>query len=174
MHKLQLIGISLCLAVAAGGCEDNVAEINFERVPSSAVYVPFTTQAEWHIYGVAAPLDTRIFVKDQSLPKGYHYIDYSFTGMAGLLLTCDLQGNIHVFDRRCPVELDPVVCIQVDYSANVAKCPRCGSTYDIFGIASTSTMAGIPLSGPAQEQRFGLRRYKCVFGADNRYALLTN
>ncbi len=173
MRKLQLLGISLCLTVAAGGCVD-VVDINFERVPSSAVYVPFTTEAEWHLYGVAAPLDNKTFIKAQGLPKDYHYIDYAFTGMAGVLLTCDLHGGYHVFDRRCPVELDPAVCIQVDLNANVAKCPRCGSTYDIFCTHSTYQMAGIPLSGPAQEQHFGLRRYKCVFNADNRYALLTN
>lgn len=160
------------LALAAAGCYHSV-DINFNRVPRIKVYIPFTTAGEWDLYGAKAPLDARRFIRP-SEPAGYSYPDYSFTGFGGVLQVCDLQGTLRAYDLSCPVECQPDVRVVVDYSTNLARCPKCGSTYDVFLLNGSGPLAGAPVSGPALTSGYGLRRFNVVFGVDGRYALITN
>lgn len=137
------------------------------------VYIPFTTLGDWDAYGCKVPLDAQRFVRQLRLPSGYPYPDYSFTGFGGVLMVCDVFSNVRAFDLCCPVELNPDIRVYIDHNANCAKCPKCGSTYDVFLLNGSGRLAGGPLSGPALTDGFGLRNYNVLFGVDGRYCLIS-
>ena len=159
------------LALAAAGCYHSV-DINFERVPGVTVYVPFTTEGQWDAFGAKAPLESRRFIRGMNVPAGYPYPDYSFTGYGGVLQVCDIHGTLRAYDLSCPVECQRNVLVMVDYSTNLARCPECGSTYDVFLLDGSDQLAGAPVSGPALASGYGLRRYGVIFGVDGRYCLI--
>lgn len=167
--------LALCVLAAMGlsGCES--VDLNENRIPRTAVYLPFTTASDWHLYGIGGQygaggaLQSRRFIRQERVPSGYPYPDYSYTGFGGLLMTCDVASQLHVFDLACPVERQPDVRIVVR-DDNFAHCPKCGSVYDVFMIERNP---GSPVSGPAFADGYALRSYRIVFGADNRYALIT-
>ncbi|MDE6145631.1 MAG: hypothetical protein K2O38_08090 [Muribaculaceae bacterium] len=164
--------ICTLLALTATGCHHSI-DINFNRVPRLNIYVPFTTEGVWDSYGAKAPLDARRFIRP-SEPAGFPYQDYSFTGYGGVLQLCDLHGTLRAYDLSCPVECQRDVRVVIDYSTNLARCPKCGSTYDVFLLDVSAPLAGAPVSGPALTSGYGLRRFNVVFGVDGRYALITN
>lgn len=161
------------------GCYHSV-DINFNRVPNPGVYIPFQTEGVWQAYGCNAPLQARRFVRptiNSSLPTepaDFPYPVAANTGYGGVLQVCDLQGTPRAYDLSCPIECQRDITVTVDYGTNLAKCPKCGSTYDIFVLEGNSALAGAPVSGPAMVSGYGLRRYNVVFGVDGRYALITN
>ena len=165
---LQLF-VALMAAMAAGGCS---SDINFRRIPYARVYVAFTTEGDWNVYGAPAAMDSRRFIREDRVPADYPYSELSFTGYGGVLLTCDVYGVNHVFDLACPVERQPQVRVVVDLDAALARCPKCGSTYDVFNVNGGE--GGSPMGGMAAEERYGLTRYNMVYRADGRYALLTH
>lgn len=160
---------ALCLS----GCE--TVDLNEDRIPRTAVYLPFTTPSDWHIYGIGGEygeggaLQSRRFIRSERVPADYPYPEYSYTGFGGLLLTCDVASQLHVFDLACPVERQPDVRIVIR-DDNFAHCPKCGSKFDVFRIERNP---GSPVSGPAFNEGYALRSYRIIFGADNRYALIT-
>lgn len=169
------------LAAAACGlllASCNSTEINDYRVPRMPVYVPFTTQADWNFYaggaldGTLPPLTARVFDRAQGIPANYPYPDYCFTGYGGVLLVGDLQSAPRCYDRSCPVERQPDVCVAIDRNTNLARCPQCGSTYDVFGVQSLP--GGYPVSGPAAAEGYALRPFAVIYNVDGRYALLSN
>lgn len=165
---------TLSALFALAGC--NSVELNDERIPRMPVYVPFTTISDWHAYGIGGEygmggaMQSRRFIRSERVPASYPYPDYSYTGFGGVLLTCDVNSELHVFDLACPVERQQNVRIAITED-NFARCAKCGSQYDVFGIERGP---GAPVSGPALADGFALRRYRVVFGVDGRYALLTN
>jgi hypothetical protein len=160
----------MLLAVAATGCS---SDVNYRRVPYSQVYIPFTTAGEWTVWGVSGALQSRRFIRVDAVPNGYPYTVQTYTGYGGVLLVCDAYGSLMAFDLCCPVECQPKVRIAVDSETNYAKCSKCGSTYDVFDL--TGSGGGTPVSGPAAESDYGLRRYAVTFAnSENRYALITN
>lgn len=161
------------LALAAAGCSHSV-DITFNRVPRAPVYVPFTTAGDWDIYGCNAALSARRFIRQTSEPAGYTYNDYSYTGYGGILLVCDIHSVPRAYDLSCPVECQRDVRVIVDYQTDLARCPECGSTYDVFLLNGSANLAGAPVSGPASVSGYGLRRYQVLFGVDNRHALISN
>ncbi len=163
-------GITL-LALVATGCYHSV-DINFERVPNLTVYIPFQTEGQWELFAAKAPLDARRFIRPQGVPAGYAYPDYSYTGYGGVLQVCDIHGTMRAYDLSCPVECQRNVLVVVDYSTNLARCPECKSTYDIFLLNGSDQLAGGPVAGPALASGYGLRRYSVHFGLDGRYALI--
>lgn len=165
------------LMIDVAGCD--TTDLITDRIPRMPVYLPFTTQSDWHEYGIGGDygmggaMQSRIFIRSEKIPAKYPYPDYSYTGFGGLLLTCDVNSELHVFDLACPVErrADVRVAITEEFTA---RCPVCGSQYDVFG---TETKPGAAISGPAVtlgKKVYGLRPYRVVFGTDGRYALLTN
>ncbi len=159
------------LAMAQSGCSTDVDD---ERIPRARVYIPFTTIGDWNTCGVNAALDARRFVPQLHEPAGYQWSMIAAAGYGGVLLTCDIYGERRAFDLACPVERDPQVRVAVDRQTNVARCAKCGSTYDVFGINGIGN--GIALSGPAAEghRPYALRPYTVLFGVDSRYALISN
>lgn len=158
------------LAFGLTGCYDSVG-IDFRRVPLNPVYVPFTTAGQWDIYAAKAPLDAQRFIIPSS-PAGFAYTDLSATGFGGVLMVCDLGGVPRAYDLSCPVECQRDVKVIIDRETSLARCPECGSTYDVFVLNGSAQMAGAPTSGAALQRGLGMRRYSVTFGLDGRYALI--
>ncbi|MDE5967874.1 MAG: hypothetical protein K2G64_02095 [Muribaculaceae bacterium] len=135
------------------GCES----VDNDRIPPFNVYIPFNSQAEWITYGVSGAADYRIFHKNTRMPAGYPWSVQSASGYGGVLLCTDLSADPVAYDLSCPVECKQDIRIQVDTEAFNARCPVCGSTYDIFGANH-----GAPLSGPAAERHYGLQVYPVI------------
>lgn len=149
--------------------------MNDDRIPPAPVRIVFNTAGDWHAYGIAGATDTRIFILADNQPAGFPYTAVSATGFGGVLLAGQYtySGNPvadppMAYDLACPVEMRADVRITVDAKNLCGRCPRCGSTYDIYqGL-------GAPLSGPAHEHGYGLRRYRVGPGAGGQYMLVTN
>ena len=166
----RALALLVVTAAFATSCNDT---LNSKRVPYSQVYIPFTTAGEWTVWGVNGALQSRRFIRVDGVPSGYTYTVQTYTGYGGVLLVCDAYGSLMAFDLCCPVECQPKVRIAVDSETNYAKCAKCGSTYDVFDL--TGSGGGTPVSGPAAESDYGLRRYAVTFAnSDGRYALITN
>lgn len=167
----------LALALLALSACDST-DLTVDRIPRMPVYVPFTTQSDWHEYGIGGDfgqggaLQSRAFIRTASekVPANFPYPDYSYTGFGGLLLTCDVNSELHLFDLACPVERRADVRVAITDELT-ARCPKCGSQYDVFRLERNP---GDPISGPALTDGYALRPYRVIFGADGRYALLTN
>ncbi|MBD5239760.1 MAG: hypothetical protein HDS64_08390 [Bacteroidales bacterium] len=172
MNACKLLTIFITLSVLTGltGCYDSV-EVDFRRVPLNPVYVPFTTAGEWDLYAAKAPLDAQRFIIP-STPAGFSYTSLSATGFGGILMTCDMTNTPRAYDLSCPVECQRDILVIIDRETNLARCPRCGSTYDVFLLNGSPQMAGAPTSGEAMTRGLGLRRYSVTFGLDGRYALI--
>ncbi|MCM1029768.1 MAG: hypothetical protein NC342_09230 [Pseudoflavonifractor sp.] len=150
----------LLLLIPMGGCND----VDSQRIPLMNVRVSFPTVGDWNIYGVSGAGFTQRFIrpaKGLSEPIGFPYTALSATGFGGVLLVGTFNysgdpraGGLAAFDLACPVEERANVRIEVDHQHGNARCPVCGSTYDIF------SGNGMPLSGPAAEDKYGLRRYR--------------
>lgn len=174
MRKSVICAGFIACAALLPGCDST--DLTIDRIPRMPVYVPFTTVSDWHEYGIGGDhgmggaLQSRAFIRAERVPANYPYPDYSYTGFGGLLLTCDVNSELHVFDMACPVERRAEVRVSITED-NFARCPKCGSEYDVFRLERNP---GDPVSGPALTDGYALRPYRVVFGADGRYALLTN
>lgn len=166
--------LSLAALLITGGCND----VDTRRIPLATVRVNFSTVGDWNIYGVAGAATARRFIRSAggvSEPIGFPYTALSATGFGGVLLVAPyvysgnpLDGTLTAFDLACPVEQRPDVRIEVDHVHHDARCPVCGSTYDIFNAT------GMPLSGPAAEDRYALRRYSVGPGVSGQYLVISN
>lgn len=168
----RMLAASLCTlsALLPAGCES--IDLNDDRIPRTRVYVPFTSAGEWDFFGVGGALQSRVFIREEGVPSDYPYPDYSYTGYGGVLLTCDVNSEPQAFDLSCPVERLRDVRISIDREENLARCSKCGSTYDVFAIRGEGP--GAPASGPARTDGYALRAYRVLFNVDGRYALISN
>lgn len=155
LHRFIGLLVVAFVMLAVSSCKG----LHDDNVPAYPVYISFATSAEWDLYGVKAALDTRIFIKSERVPSDYPWTALTETGCGGVLLACDIMGAPVAYDLSCPVEASPKVRLSVDRQELVAKCAKCGSTYDIF------QNYGYPLSGPAVKDRLALQRYHVQYGA---------
>ena len=79
-------------------------------------------------------------------------------GFAGLILTRDVLGDLHAFDRACPFEAERITVLELD--GIFAKCSKCGSVFDL------TNGFGNRISGPSE---FDLKRYTVVFSSNLQY-----
>lgn len=170
--RLRHLFIAL-LAIGSAGCTSSV-DLTFDRVPRSMVYIPFTTAGQWEIYGAIGPMTHTRFIRTdtESLPSNYTYPDYSYTGYGGILQLCDIHSTLRAYDLSCPVERQRNVRVFVNTETNMAECPQCHSTYDVFLL--NGALPGSPTGGPALTSGYGMRSYQVLFGVDGRYALISN
>ena len=153
----RLVKITTLLTCLAAAVLTSCESVDNDRIPPYNVYIPFNTQAEWITYGVSGAGQYRVFHKSSRMPAGYPWTVQSASGYGGVLLCSDLSAMPVAYDLSCPVECKPDIRIQVDEEAFNARCPVCGSTYDIFGAAQ-----GAPMSGVAAERHYGLQVYRVV------------
>lgn len=137
--------------------------INDDRVPATAVNILFPTVAQWNIYGVAGAMDHERFILEKRIPGNFPYTAMSYTGYGGILLVSDVLGDPKAYDLSCPVECKRDIRVEIDTDKMLARCPKCGSTYDVF------SLLGYPVGGPAAEKGYGLRRYYVGPGRDGSY-----
>lgn len=167
-HRAGAIFCTLAAVLALPGCHS--VDID-DDVVYGRVYVPFTTAGDWEMYGVSGAMQSRRFILWDRVPANYPYQDYCFTGFGGVLLACTAHSDYVAYDLACPVEHSQKVTVAIDPETNFAVCPKCRSVYDVFQLQEAP---GYPVSGPARTEGFALTRYRLVFNADNRYALITN
>ena len=141
-------------AFLAVGCHT----VDDERIPPVEVYVPFTTEADWITHGVSGACMSKRFVKQLRLPNNYPYNQWSNTGFGGVLLCTDIHGTPIAYDIACPVEVRYDVRLEVDQELQKARCPRCGSIFDIY------TNYGYPVGGPAAEDGYAMQVYRVTPG----------
>lgn len=141
--------ILLSVAAILSGCDT----LDDDRIPAAEVNISFTTVAEWNVYGVASALDYRTFIPEQHLPAGFYYTASTYCGFGGVLLVGDVMGTPQAYDLACPVECRRDVRVRINKATNLAECPLCHSTYDVF------SLYGHPAGGEAADKGYGLRRY---------------
>lgn len=155
--------VLMLLGVVGSGCNS----LDDDRIPAMAVNISFPTVAQWDIYGVSSALDHRRFIPEQGLPKGFFYTATTYCGFGGVLLVGDVLGTPMAYDLACPVECKASVRVNIDSESNLAECPVCHSTYDVF------SLQGHPVSGEAAQKGYGLRRYH-VGPRNGVYMLISN
>ena len=163
---LSRLLMPLLPAMLLGGCES----VDHDRIPYADVHLTFHTVGDWNIYGVqgdAASYRTYIFNSKERVPSNFPYTTLDRTGYGGLLLVTDVLGDLHAYDLACPYECRPNVRVSVPADELFARCPSCGSTFDIF------QNRGNPMTGPAQERGYALRRYSVVSGGATEYRVVT-
>ncbi|MDE5628289.1 MAG: hypothetical protein K2I69_01875 [Muribaculaceae bacterium] len=152
------------VALTLGACQT----IDDNRVPYAPVNLSFNTMADWNVYGISGALDYRSFIRDKRLPANYPYTASAYTGFGGVLLVGDVLGEPVAYDLACPVECKKDVRVVIDTEDMLARCPQCGSSYNVF------SLRGHPVSGPAAQNGYGLRTYHVtVRTAGTPYALIT-
>lgn len=157
---------TIALALAALALTTGCQSIDDNRIPAVQVSVVFSTVGEWNTYGVGGALEYRRFIRSENIPANFPYTATTYTGFGGILLVGDIYGEPKAYDLSCPVECKKDVRIAVDRDNNIAECPVCHSTYDVF------SNDGYPLSGLAAQRGYGLQRYHVTRGASNYYMIL--
>lgn len=151
------------LGILLSGCH----HIDDDRIPPAEVNISFTTIGDWHTWGVAGVGQPRAFILGLKEPSGFPYTALSRTGFGGVILMGDIHGNPVAYDMACPVEARSDTRIHFVPETMKAECAVCHSTYEVV------TNYGQPLSGPAAEKGYGLRRYHVGPGIGGEYMIIT-
>lgn len=162
---VTLKAAALVAAVFICGCGSSV---NDSRLPDAPVSIVFPTQADWNTHGTPAPLSHRSFIKRLRQPSSFPFTATTETGFGGVLLVADVFGAPAAFCLACPVEKDAGILVEIDEEQLIARCPKCGSTFDVF------SNNGIPLSGPAASKKYALRRHYVGAGLPGQYMIIRN
>lgn len=164
VYKSICVAIAILLAVttlfSCHGIDDH-------RVPAAPVNLVFSTAVDWNIYGVSGAMDYEYFIMGKREPSNFPYLVSSATGFGGVLLVTSVMGEPLAYDMACPVECQSNVVVRIDKDLMQARCPVCGSTYDVF------SLFGHPTSGPAVADRYGLRRFNVGPGRGGAYMVVT-
>lgn len=151
--------------------------IDSYRIPSYAVNINLSPLSTWQTYGVSYFGDSRRFIRDLREPAQFPWLEQTRTGFGGVLLVCGVdaftnEANVPLaYDLACPVECraDVRVAMVNAEPLPVAECPVCKSRYNVI------EAGGRPVSGPAYEDGYGLRIYRCIPPANgNGGYLITN
>ena len=133
------------------GCE----HLDDDRIPMEAVNIVFATPADWDVYGVAGAMSWKRFIRSERIPRDFPYTAMTYTGFGGILLLSDVLGTPQACDLACPVERKADVRVEVQPDDEfLAECPECHSRYNVF------SLTGHPVSGPAADRGYALRRYR--------------
>ena len=150
LHHTLLATAIAAAAMAVAACH----HLDDDRIPVMPVNIVFATPADWDVYGVHGALSYKSFIREQRVPRNFPYTALTYTGYGGVLLLCDVRGVPQAYDLSCPVEHKADVRIAIDEDDEfLARCPTCGSTYDVF------SLTGHPVGGPAAKDGYALRRY---------------
>lgn len=129
------------------------------------VYLSIDTAADWQEYGVHIPSSSyRYFCIEKNLPSTFAYTPESATGLGGVLLVCDNNGNVVAYDAACPIEHSASTVIFMDADTHDAHCNKCNSNFDIFG-------TGKPTSGKALRENRSLTRYTITPNSKGGYVV---
>lgn len=151
-HKIAAPAVAAGAVTLCAACHT----IDDNRIPVTPVQITFATEAQWNVYGVAAALDSRSFIREKKLPANYPYTAATYTGYGGVLLVCDVLGQPRAYDLACPVECNKDIRVEIDHDDLLARCPVCKSAYNVF------SLTGTPVEGPAAQNAYGLRNYRVL------------
>ncbi len=148
------LAAALIVATLSSAC----SSVDDERIPSVPVRIEFATIGEWQAYGVAGALDYRRFIKSEKQPEGFAYSADA----------CSFDNNPLAYDLSCPVEINKNTRVYIDTEFNIARCPVCQSTFDVY-------RTGAPLSGIAADKGYALTRYRVAPGSGSlSYMLISH
>jgi transcription elongation factor Elf1 len=84
-------------------------------------------------------------------------------GFGGILVYCSFNNNIeyYAFDMACPYEAKRDIRVYPNDNIGQVVCEECGSVYDV------SMNFGNPISGPANESKKLLKRYRAALSGNN-------
>ncbi len=163
LRKLGTAAIALLIAAIPCGCD----HLDDDRIPVEAVNIVFATQADWTIYGVTGAMTWKRFIRSERIPRDFPYTAMTYTGFGGILLLCDVSGTPQAYDLACPMERKQNIRVTVNEDAEfLAECPECHSRYNVF------SLSGHPVSGPAVDRGYALRRYH-VSARDGNYMVIS-
>ncbi|MCM1297374.1 MAG: hypothetical protein NC311_17690 [Muribaculaceae bacterium] len=161
MIKYGLLAIAMLLMSSCHHLDD-------DRIPPAPVRIVFNTVSDWDIYGPPGAATSKSYIKSLRQPAIFPFTALTETGFGGVLLCCDVYGAPVAYDLSCPVEIRADVRIAVDEKELIARCPKCHSEYDVF------SNYGNPISGPAADRGYGLRRYYVGAGPSGEYMIVKN
>lgn len=124
---------------------------NEDNMPSMPVYLSLNA-SEWQLFGVHSACSYRYFSVEKKLPSAYSFTPESATGIGGLLLIGDKNGDTAVYDAVCPVEKSANSIVHMSADTNDCVCVKCDSHFDIYG-------TGEATSGKALRENRSLTRY---------------
>lgn len=162
-HKASAAAAAIITAAALCSCH----HVDNKRLPLTRVNIVFLSQADWVTYGVSGAGQHKRFIREERVPAGFPYLVTTYTGFGGVLLCTDYYGNPVAYDLACPVECRSDIRVAVNED-NLAECPRCHSTYDIFA------MSGNSVGGPAARDGYGLQIYYVGPGHSGEYRVVSN
>lgn len=147
--------------------------IDDEQVPSFPVNLALSPLSVWQKYGVSVYGESREFIKSERIPSDFGYLDRTLTGFGGVLLVMGFNpysGEDCVpmaYDLSCPVERQADIRVKMVAGDPLpeARCPHCGSTYDVV------QRGGSPTGGVALKRQLGLRRYDCYQATGGGYVI---
>ena len=161
------LSASIAAAILVSASVASCHHIDDDRTPPAPVWVPFTSQAVWELYGVSGALDYKEFIKPLGVPSPSFFTAISQTGFGGVLLVCDINNTPLAYDLSCPVENRSDIRVKVDAEDHQAYCEVCHSRYEIF------TNYGTPVAGPAAKHGYGLTKYLVGSGPNGEYRVIT-
>lgn len=141
--------------------------VDDDRIPVYPVYLQFATQADWEVHGVSGACTYKRYIKSEKVPSNFPFTALTETGLGGILLVSDIHGTPYAYDLACPVECRKDVRIIVDEELQKARCPKCGSIFDIY------TNYGYPVGGDASIHDYALQRYYVGPGAQGQYMIIS-
>lgn len=160
IHRLPHCRLLLAVCLTVGAIGPSCESVDNHRIPAANVMLNFNTIGDWQVYGVSGAAQIRNFIRQTGEPAGFPYSVAEQTGYGGVMLVCDPLGDYIAYDLACPVEVKPDIRVAYDPTADkagIVKCPKCGSTYDIYS-------HGAPLSGDALRLKYGLEEYRVFVG----------
>lgn len=165
---LNLISLLIVISIVSS-CNT----IDDDRIPNMPVSINLADPGLWNIYGVNGFGTFRYFIRSESQPSGFSYTAATYTGYGGILLVNGVDpftNNTDVplaYDLSCPVECQPTIRVYMQTNPYQAKCPVCGSVYNVV------EGAGAPTDGPALTgpHKYGLRRYAVLRTNTNGYVI---
>lgn len=151
--KLRILRYAIVAAagLAMGACET----VDSQRIPALAVNIDLSNAGLWNTYGVSGYGECRIFDRNKHLPSNFTFTERTYTGYGGVMLVYGINGPV-AYDRACPVEVSKKAVLTFDSSTLEAVCNTCGSRFNVC------EADGVPVSGEALENRYGLQRLTVV------------
>lgn len=161
------IFIACLLILLSTGCNS----VDFERIPYQPVNIDLSSIGMWNSYGIGGLGEYRYFTLNPRQPANFPYTAKSEVGFGGILLIggqdpyASSTFSVLAYDLACPVERKSTTRVTFDPNTLTAKCPECGSRYDVF------SQLGNAIEGLALTEKYGLRSYPCVPGINGGYII---
>lgn len=150
-------------------------QVDDDRIPSMPVQINLSGAGLWNTFGVNGIGVSRNFINQDGdrQPADFHFTATTYTGFGGVLLIGGMdpftaEPNVPLaYDLSCPVERSRTVRVAVDRDNLQARCPVCGSCYDVI------MAGGSPVSGPALtgKPKYALRRYSVDAAGSGGYII---